>query len=321
MSQKSRVQSETHQSGFLIQSAFVLARSASIKTLLVRASDSGDVEKVIEYRQDERIIWMANEPDKLEGVTGDEDKVVYIPDVQLTRISHVKVSLFIALVHGYVGRDETVIGLSGGAHTQHFDTLVLMDAARDLPWFPAEDLRPELQQIATDVLERVIHVALRFATEGYEGRPIGTAFVVGESEELEPYCRQLILNPCKGHPKKSRNINNPEFLDSLREFTALDGAFIVTPKGVVESAGTYLDPPTSRLKLRSGLGARHTAAAALTARTKSVGVVISESSGTVTVYHKGKPLLELQRPEPEWTTDETRRVPSVRKSTRKTTKK
>jgi DNA integrity scanning protein DisA with diadenylate cyclase activity len=153
-------------------------------------------------------------------------------------------------------------------------------------------------RFATQVFVRTLDVTARFAAEGREGRPIGTIFVVGNIEELQPHLRQLILNPVAGHPKKNRNIHSPEFLETLRELAGLDGAFIVSPKGTVESAATYLSAPGRGIKVRSGLGARHAAGAAITASTKAFSVVLSESSQTITVFHGGQTILELERPKP-----------------------
>ena len=94
--------------------------------------------------------------------------------------------------------------------------------------------------------------------------------VIGEPEELEPYSRQLILNPCAGHPARKRNIHDRDFVETLREYAALDGAFRIDRKGVVHSAGTYLDARSRSTRIPRGLGARHMAAAAITAVTPAV---------------------------------------------------
>lgn len=85
----------------------------------------------------------------------------------------------------------------------------------------------------------------------------------------------------------------PHFL-TLRELAAIDGAFIVNRRGVVGSAGTYLDAQIGKGRLSPGLGARHAAALAITTVTNSTAVVISASSGTVLVYDDGQPILELE---------------------------
>jgi DNA integrity scanning protein DisA with diadenylate cyclase activity len=141
-------------------------------------------------------------------------------------------------------------------------------------------------------------MTLRLSTEGREGRPIGTIFVVGDAKQLTPHLRQLVLNPLEGHPKSRRNIHDPHFLETIRELAAMDGAFVISRTGTVESAGTFLAPPTHEVKLRPGLGARHAAAANFTASTDAIAVVISESSGTITVFHEGNPILELEKPVP-----------------------
>jgi DNA integrity scanning protein DisA with diadenylate cyclase activity len=176
--------------------------------------------------------------------------------------------------------------------------MLIANPQRDFPWFRKQNVEEAQESIATRELVRVIDVAIRLAREGREGRPLGTIFVLGEPEMLEPHLRQLVLNPCEGHPQKNRNIHDPDFFETLREFAALDGAFVINNRGIVESAGTYLDAPAPKTKIRSGLGARHTAAAAITAVTEAVAVVISASSGTVTVFHEGKGILELEKMQP-----------------------
>jgi DNA integrity scanning protein DisA with diadenylate cyclase activity len=83
----------------------------------------------------------------------------------------------------------------------------------------------------------------------------------------------------------------------MREFSALDGGFLVDRKGTVEAAGVYLDAPvTKSVKVPKGLGSRHLAAAAATAKTDSLAIVISESSGSVTVFFEGARVLSLGKP-------------------------
>src|SRR5690606_13318164 len=122
-------------------------------------------------------------------------------------------------------------------------------------------LSESFPKVITKEFARVLNIALRFANEGREGKRIGTVFVLGDPDELAPYLKQLILNPCAGHSTRKRNIHDKDFLETMREFAALDGAFLVDPKGVVRSAGTYIDAPSRSTKLPSGLGARHMAAA------------------------------------------------------------
>jgi DNA integrity scanning protein DisA with diadenylate cyclase activity len=204
---------------------------------------------------------------------------------------------FLAVLEKSVNLDESVLCLTGVAGSERIDTILIANPRRDFPWLPDGDPKGDVHFAAPREVARVIEIALRFAAEGREGRPIGTIFVIGDGDDLAPCVRQLVLNPCEGHANERRNIHNPQFLETLREFAAMDGAFIVSNKGVVESAGTYLDAPGFSHKLAPGLGARHTAAAAITASTPATSVVVSESSGTVTVFHDGQTILELEKPQ------------------------
>jgi DNA integrity scanning protein DisA with diadenylate cyclase activity len=224
------------------------------------------------------------------------DLVVSIPKANLTRMSQINIGLYAAILRDAVELTEQVICLSGIAGSGRLDLLLVTRPNRDFPWLRQEDIDCTRNLVAPREFGRLLELALRFAAEGREGKPIGTVFVLGDIEQLQDHLRQLILNPCKGHARRLRSIHNPDAVESLREFCALDGAIIVDRSGIVESAGTYLDAPGKNLRLRKGLGARHTAAAAITRATDAVSLVISESSGTVTLFDNGKQVLELERP-------------------------
>ena len=166
---------------------------------------------------------------------------------------------------------------------------------REFPWLRKPDLKQLQGVTATREFAQILDIALRFAAQGREGKPIGTIFVLGALGQVSPFLRQLILNPFEGHSPESRNIHNPDFLETLREFAAMDGAFVVNHAGDVEFGGTYIDAPATEARLREGLGARHAAAAAITAATPAVAVVVSESSGDVTVFHEGQAILKLEK--------------------------
>jgi DNA integrity scanning protein DisA with diadenylate cyclase activity len=203
--------------------------------------------------------------------------------------------LLLAIWNEYIALDESVLCLSGVAGSQRLDMMLLANPRRDFPWLRKYDIEQAQHAIATRELARIVDVALRLARQGREGRPIGAIFVLGNTDQLAPYLSQLVLNPCEGHPQKRRNIHDEAFFETLRELAAMDGAFVVNERGVVESAGTYIDASVKKSKLRSGFGARHAAAAAITAETDAIAVVVSGSSGAVTVFHEGEVTLELER--------------------------
>lgn len=296
MAQKKSAQQENTESRQLVEAAFELARSLQIEKLLVQADEVRDIRRVEKLRDSEQLVWLTRKSDELPVADTSDDIVIQIPDVTLTRMSQIKVGLLLASLNGSIELDESILCLSGVAGSERLDTLLIANPQRDFPWFRKRDVEQTRELIATSELATIIDIALRLAVEGREGKTVGTTFVLGDPEELAPYRLQLVLNPLEGHPKKNRNIHDLTFAETIREFAALDGAFIVSNRGIVESAGTYLDATGKSAKTTSGLGARHKAAAAITAETKAIAVVLSSSSHTVTVFHGGESILELERP-------------------------
>ena len=105
----------------------------------------------------------------------------------------------------------------------------------------------------------------------------------------------MVLNPFHGFSRRMRNVLDPGLAETIKEYASLDGAFIVAADGTMLNAGSYLVPETSSDQLASGLGARHQAAASITARTKAMAIVVSQSTGKVTIFQNGCSMLELER--------------------------
>jgi len=142
--------------------------------------------------------------------------------------------------------------------------------------------------VAPPVLDSVLHVAREIAREGREGKMIGTSFVIGDSENVQGHSKQFVLNPFYGHGETERQITNAGTRGAIKEFAQLDGAFLVTGNGLVEAAGRCITVDMSRVDLPGGLGSRHSSAAGITQATKSIGVVVSQSGGLISIFKEGK---------------------------------
>jgi DNA integrity scanning protein DisA with diadenylate cyclase activity len=143
------------------------------------------------------------------------------------------------------------------------------------------------------VLEKVIEIAEEIRREGREGKMVGTLFVIGDEEELKQYLKPLILNPFYGYPDNLKDIINNDLNETIKEYAQLDGAFVITNKGIIISAGTYVDINTDNIKRYSGWGTKHTTAAAITQETKSIAVLVSESGGNIKLFKEGKLILKF----------------------------
>lgn len=288
---------EAKETKLIVSFGFELARSLEIGKVVVLAELLTDRRLVEKHREEESIIWVTDKPESIEVDESRGDCCVSIPRSPAGRMDQVSLALIIAVMNGTVADDETVVCLLGVAGSKRLDNLLLANPKRDFDWFSDHAVSENRDLPISQEFVRLIDIALKFAAEGREGKPIGTVFLLGDIKEMNTVSRPLILNPCKGHPKKDRSIHDSEFVETMREFSALDGGFLVDTKGTVERAGVYLDAPvTKKVKVQKGLGSRHLAAAAATARISALAIVISESSGTVTVFFDGSKVLSLNRP-------------------------
>ncbi len=141
-------------------------------------------------------------------------------------------------------------------------------------------------RVDPDLLKAVLRLALELGREGREGKKVGTAFVIGDTNEVLQQSHQLILNPYKGYSEDVRDIKDRTHWETIKEFAQIDGVFIVDERGLIVSAGRYLDVDTKSTELE-GLGGRHISALAITRDTQAIAVTVSESGGTVRLFKDG----------------------------------
>ena len=228
---------------------------------------------------------------------GDLCRVVRVPNIPMSRAGQIKLATLVASVERLVQSGDRIVWLTGLDGSNTIDTIIVLDLGREVEMFAAEAMTPIPPDVRPEVFERVLTIAGQLGLEGREGRPIGTTFVLGDSDTVLTVSRQLIMNPFQGYDESERNLLDPRLEETVKEFSALDGAFIVRGDGVLIAAGRYLAPsarPTEPLPL--GLGARHESACAITRETAALAICISESTGTVSLFKGGRLLADLQKP-------------------------
>jgi PAS domain S-box-containing protein len=142
--------------------------------------------------------------------------------------------------------------------------------------------------VADSVFDAVFHICTEISIEGREGKAVGTTFLIGDIKNVLEKSRQIILNPFEGHPPEARIITNPGLKENIKALAQLDGAFVITGDGFVESVGRYITVDSSSVSLPPGLGTRHNSVAAITSVTKAIGIVVSQSGGGITVFRDGR---------------------------------
>jgi diadenylate cyclase len=206
--------------------------------------------------------------------------------LKVSRIELMSEAVEVAYIKGLIP-DKISVGI---VSIGDINSIVVMDIA-DIP------LIKKIAELASNVdytvLKAVLNLAIDVGREGREGKKLGTAFIIGDTEKVLSMSHQIILNPYEGHRKKDRDIKDEKSWESVKEFAQLDGMFIIDDQGFVVAAGRYLDVTAKDVQLVPGLGGRHLAAAAISKSTRAIAVTVSESSGMVTVYKTGKDIFTI----------------------------
>lgn len=223
------------------------------------------------------------------------EQVVRVPQIDLTRMGQVKLGVMMALSAGKVQMGDRIVCLSGIRRFGFLDSIVVLDIGKEFEVLTSAELSDLTREIRYDLFEAILNLALELAYQGRAGKMVGALFVLGDHERVLQLSRQMIINPFHGYPEEERNVLDPKLKETLKEFAAIDGAFIIREDGVILSAGRHLDAAFEGRDLLHGLGSRHLAAAGITAVTQALAVVVSESSGAVRIFKGGETILELEK--------------------------
>lgn len=223
-------------------------------------------------------------------------KTIRVPDLKLTRMGLVKISVLLALSGKHIKPDEGIVFLTGKAALYQLDTILCFRITDESELLTGRGMAEIPDSILPSVFEHTLNIAVELASKGKEGKPIGTIFVLGDEEKVMQLSKQMIINPFKGYEREERNILNPELKETLREFSSLDGAFVISGEGEMIAAGRYLGAAMEGSEIPRGLGSRHIAASGITALTNAVAIVISESTGDIRIFRTGSVMMEIEKP-------------------------
>jgi diadenylate cyclase len=244
------------------------------------------------YRK--KLVYAVTMPKLAQELIARNEKALVIPAYDYSRVERVKVALVSALTQGAFKEGDLVLCMTGKLG-RSADTLMQMRIGGSLDDRLAIEGVKLGDQFNSQVVDALIQLALQIGQEGFEGHPIGTIITIGDHTNVLEKSRQMTINPFQGLSEAERNVLDPKIRDAIKNFSVLDGAFVIREDGVVLSAGRYLSPPSDELKIPLGLGARHASAAGITASTKCLALVVSQTSGAVRLFKEGNIVLELHQ--------------------------
>ncbi|MBC8040707.1 MAG: DNA integrity scanning protein DisA nucleotide-binding domain protein [Opitutaceae bacterium] len=273
----------------MIREADRVARGAGCRSIMVFGDTFvGGIEPGAWFPKARTILVTRNHIDLDDESDADRAvQVIQVRSFSTQRMAQLRSAMFVALTRGIISFSDRICCVGGLAGSNQFDTVVIVDVEREFQTLLGghADLLPE--DVKPEVLERVIGIAMELGVEGREGKPVGCLFVVGDTARVERLIKPLVLNPFYGYKDEDRNILNPFMDETVKEFSSIDGAFVIRGDGVVSSAGSLLQAADSEHVLPSGLGSRHAAAAAVSVATECVSIVVSSSTGQVTLFRRG----------------------------------
>lgn len=283
-------------SQLFINCAHDIAKEAGSRAIFLYTDACKDIGALELKREGFELILITKDGSNLPETLKKEARTITVPNLNLTRVGQMKIAITKGIAGGLLKKGDKVVCLTGIPKFGYVDSVSVIDVGREFEILTAEYISDIFEGVQPEVFEAVLNIALELAAQGREGRPIGTIFVIGDHEKVLQFSRQMIMNPFMGYKEEERNILNPALLDTIKEFSALDGAFILKDNGVLLTAGAHLNAAFEGKDFPKGLGSRHIAAAGITDVTNAIAVVVSESTGTVRVFKKGKIFVSIEKP-------------------------
>ena len=277
-----------------LRSALSLASKSDVDHFLYISDQQIPPEDLRGRQCRRKLVYAVTEEKIAEAFLKKKEKALVIPAYDYSRVERVKVALVSALSQGAFKEGDLVLCMTGKVGKAP-DTLMHMRIGGSLDDKVAIEGIKLGEEFNSQVVDALIQLALQIGQEGFEGHPIGTIITIGDHNAVMEKSRQLTINPFQGLSEVERNVLDPKIREAIKNFSVLDGAFVIREDGVVLAAGRYLSASDEGVKIPLGLGARHAAAAGITSTTNCIALAVSQSSGAVRLFKGGNILLELHQ--------------------------
>ena len=288
------------QTSALLKSARQLLDELSADAVLLLTETDLDWAEVLDILPVEKLLVAAKDPDLIAVLQAyPKLRVLEIDPGPTPTHEQMSVALLEAVATEKLKAGAHVIALYNGigaedSRPEHVDSLSVIHLGEHLERLSAADLRKLDTQVPLETLRAVVELATEIGQEGREGIPVGTMFVVGDTEKVLSMSRPLNFNPFRGYSRKERDIRDKKVREQIKDIAQLEGAMIIRRDGVAEAACMYIDAPADKLTVSKGWGTRHISAAAISKKTKAIAIVVSQSSGRVVIFQNGMVMLQIE---------------------------
>lgn len=279
----------------ILSEASKIADGASCTSVLIFADTFGGGVEVNKVFKNFKTILISQGASESKVDKKKIDAVIPIRSYSNQRFSQLRSAVLIGLTRGIFSSQDRLCCVGGLPKSNQFDSITVVDVEHEFDTMLASKADMLPLGVKPEVVERALAIATELAVEGREGHPVGCLFVLGNAEHISKYTKPLILNPFFGYNDEERNILNPFMDETVKELSSIDGAFIIRGDGVLVSAGSLIHAPKYTHELPSGLGSRHAAAASITESVDCLCIVVSGSTGQVTLFRNGKMLSLIEK--------------------------
>lgn len=280
----------------LLDHACRIATEIGARALLLYADAAADLQIDEDPKVCYNVIVITKGNEELSEKMKGCGTLIQVPNVNLTRVGQVKIAITKGIAMGLFNQGDKLVCLSGIPKFGYVDSIFVIDVGKEFEILVSGNISGMTEGIYPEVFGAVLNLAIELAAQGREGRKVGTIFVLGDHEKVMQLSRQMIINPFMGYTEEQRNILNPELKETIKEFSAIDGSFIIKDNGAIVTAGRHLNAALDGKDFPQGLGSRHIAAAGITGITRSIAIVLSESTGNVSVFKNGKIFVSIEKP-------------------------
>ncbi len=281
----------------MLESAIKLAREVKVDRILMCVDVKSELAELSDdAKSSVQFILVTKEDEAIPEKLAQSVKRLDVPDVNLSRVGKIKIAIAKGIVSGLFKKGDKIICLSGVPKFGYADSIFFIDVGKEFEILTSDSINDVVEAVQPEVFDAALNLACELAAQGREGRRVGTIFVLGDDEKVLQLSRQMIMNPFQGYAEDERNILNPDLEETIKEYSSIDGAFVIKCNGVIVTAGRHLNAALESKDFPSGLGSRHIAAAGITHVTKAVAMVVSQSTGDVSVFKNGKLFVTIEKP-------------------------
>ena len=278
----------------LLDAATRLVAESASEAILVLAEQRLDWSRVREVTGTAVVLVAADDETDVAGAADHGLRAVTLDVGSLPVHERLAQALLECVAAEMVPPEAQVVAVYSGFEAGVIDSVSLLRLEEHLGQLTVRDLRSIETKVPLETLKLVVDLAVEIGREGREGKPVGTLFIVGDSRKVMQSSHSAGFDPVRGYSRSERRLSDPRVREGIKEIAQLDGAFVVGSDATVEAAARYIDASAENVSVAKGLGARHWAAAAITRRTRSVAVAVSETSGTVRIFQNGEVVLRIE---------------------------